>query len=90
MNTSEIDKPLTAEDYSQAMNFIGQNLLLALTQSVEKLPAPFRNRQVISQALSAFLTNVIYKQAPENQEACQEILAEINQLVKAQLDNISN
>lgn len=94
MNSSEINKPsqanaLNAEDYSRAMNFIGENLLSALTKAVEELPPSFRNRQLISQALSAFLTNIIYKQAPGNQEACQQMLDDISQLVKTQLNNIS-
>ncbi len=79
---------LTNEDYSKAMNFIGQNLLSALVQSVEKLPPPLRNSNVISQALSAFLANIIYKQFPGNPESCQHMLSSITKLVKMQLDNI--
>ncbi|KGP62503.1 hypothetical protein EP47_06255 [Legionella norrlandica] len=78
----------TPEDYAKAMNFIGQNLLSSLTQSVEKLPPQLRNLKVVSQALSAFLTNVIYKQFPENHESCQQMLSEISKLVSVQLNNI--
>lgn len=86
-NTQPVDT-LTAEDYSRAMNFIGQNLLSSLNQTVEKLPPHFRNRKVVSQALSAFLANVIYKQFPDNHELCQQMLDEITRIVKMQLDNI--
>lgn len=91
MNVDENNQPaeiLTNEDYSKAMNFIGQNLLSALVQSVEKLPPPLRNSNVISQALSAFLANIIYKQFPGNPDACQHMLNSIAKLVKMQLDNI--
>lgn len=86
-NTQSIDAP-TAEEYSKAMNFIGQNLWMNLTQSVEKLPPQLRNRKVVSQALSAFLANVIYKQFPENHDLCQQMLDDVTKLVKVQLDNI--
>lgn len=79
---------LTAEEYSKAMNFVGQHLLSALQQSVEQLPKPLRSRQLVAQALSAFLTNTIYKQYPDNQDACQYMLDEITKLVKAQLNSI--
>ncbi|WP_019217387.1 hypothetical protein [Legionella tunisiensis] len=80
---------LTAEDYSKAMNLLGQNLLSALTQSIEKLPQPLRNRKVVSQALSAFLANLIYKQFPEDQESRQQMLDELTTLIQVQLDGIS-
>ncbi|HAT1659336.1 TPA: hypothetical protein JBL19_15590 [Legionella pneumophila] len=79
---------LTTEDYSKAMNFIGQNLLSSLTQSVEKLPPQLRNRRLVCQALSAFLTNVIYKQFPEHRESCQQMLDDITKHVSMQLDKI--
>lgn len=85
--TQQGDAP-TAEEYSKAMNFIGQNLFAALVQSVEKLPQDVRNRKVISQALSAFLANVIYKQSPDNIESCQQMLDEIAKVVRMQLENI--
>lgn len=80
---------LTAEDYSKAMNLLGQNLMSALTQSIEKLPQPLRNRKVVSQALSAFLANLIYKQFPEDDESRQQMLDELTKLVQVQLDHIS-
>ncbi|PWY57622.1 hypothetical protein DGG96_00565 [Legionella qingyii] len=79
---------LTNEDYSKAMNFIGQNLLTSLVQSVEKLPPHFRSNNVISQALSAFIANIIYKQSPGNPESCQQMLDTLTKLVKTQLENL--
>ncbi|MDP3269289.1 MAG: hypothetical protein Q8M40_09605 [Legionella sp.] len=90
MNTdnNQKDNDVTAEDYSKAMNFIGQNLLTALKQSVEGLPPQLRNRKVVNQGLSAFLTNVIHKQFPDNYEFCQQMLDELTKLVRTQLDQI--
>ncbi|HBD9376171.1 TPA: hypothetical protein KLD42_003096 [Legionella pneumophila] len=85
---SQSGEAVTAEDYSRAMNFIGQNLLSSLTQSVEKLPPQFSNRRLVCQALSAFLTNVIYKQFPEQPESCQQMLDDITRHVSMQLDKI--
>ncbi|HHT0592414.1 TPA: hypothetical protein ACTXXA_000275 [Legionella anisa] len=82
-------KTLTNEDYSKAMNFIGQNLLSSLVQSIEKLPAHLRNSNVISQALSAFLANIIYKQFPDSPESCHQMMDAMTKLVKMQLDNYS-
>ncbi|KTD17400.1 hypothetical protein [Legionella jordanis] len=79
---------LTLEHYSKAMNFIGHNLLAALSQSVEKLPAQLRDNKVVFQGLSAFLANVIHKQFPKNPEFGYEVLDELNKLVKAQLDKL--
>lgn len=80
---------LTAEDYSKAMNFIAQNLLASLTQAVSNLPAHFQDRAVVSQALSAFLANVIYKQFPETPDACQTMLDDISKFVKVQLEHMA-
>jgi len=81
--TTEIDIP-TAEEYSQAMNFIGQTLFSSLVQCMEKLPPHFRNQKMIANSLSAFLVNVIYKQSSGNQASCQQMLDEIEKLVKLQ------
>jgi hypothetical protein len=78
----------TAEEYSQAMNFIGSNLFSSLVQSMEKLPPHFRNQKMVSNALSSFLVNVIYKQSSGNTDAVQQMLDEILKLVKIQLDSI--
>ncbi|KTC82291.1 hypothetical protein [Legionella cherrii] len=88
--TPQSVEALTNEDYSKAMNFIGQNLLSSLVQSVEKLPPHFRNSNVISQALSAFVANIIYKQSPENAESRQKMLEAMTNLVRMQLNNIPN
>ncbi|KTD02454.1 hypothetical protein OQJ19_04945 [Fluoribacter gormanii] len=91
MTIDESTRPaeaLTNEDYSKAMNFIGQNLLTSLVQSVEKLPPHLRSNNVISQALSAFIANIIYKQSPGNPESCQQMLDAITKLVKMQLENL--
>lgn len=85
-NTNTTDA-LTNEDYSKAMNFIGQNLLSSLVQSIEKLPPNLRSSNVISQALSAFLANIIYKQFPESPESCHKMMDAITSLVKMQLGN---
>jgi hypothetical protein len=86
-NTQEVDT-LAPEEYIKAMNFIGQNLLSSLVQSVEKLPQALRSPKVISQALAAFLTNVIYKQFPDDNESSQQMLDEISKFVRVQLENI--
>ncbi len=87
MNVNTESAP-TAEEYSQAMNFIGSNLFSSLVQSMEKLQPHFRNQKMISNALSSFLVNVIYKQSSGNTETSQQMLDEILQLVKIQLDSI--
>ncbi|STY28243.1 Uncharacterised protein [Legionella wadsworthii] len=90
MKIDENDKStLSNEDYTKAMNFIGQNLLAALVQSLEKLPPPLRDSNVISQALSAFLANIIHKQFPGDSTACQKMLEALNQLVKLRLESFS-
>ena len=78
----------TAEEYSQAMNLIGSSLFSSLVQSMEKLPPHFRNQKMVSNALSSFLVNVIYKQSSGNAVAIQQTLDEILKLVKIQLDSI--
>lgn len=80
---------LTHEEYTKAMNFIGQHLLAALAQSVEKLPQPLRKYKVVSQALSAFLANVIYKQFPEDAQAREEMHADLTELLSIQLGTLS-
>lgn len=87
VETSSIN-PAQAEEYGQAMNLIGQNLMAALVQSMNKIPAHCRNQRVVSQAVSAFLANIIYQQFPGNNDSCQQMLQEINQLVKIQLETI--
>lgn len=83
------NEALTAEDHSKAMNFIGQNLLTSLNQSVEKLSPQLRNPNVVFQALSAFMANVIYTQSRENKIPSQQILDKVTRLVQAQLDSVS-
>ncbi|MBA3536831.1 MAG: hypothetical protein H0T84_09510 [Tatlockia sp.] len=85
---SEKTQTITAEDYSKAMNFIAQNLLSSLVQSVEKLPSELSSRKVIAQALSAFLANVIYKQYPKDANSCQQMLDELSKLVQMQIDQM--
>ena len=87
MNVNTESAP-TVEEYSQAMNFIGSNLFSSLVQSMEKLQPHFRNQKMVSNALSSFLVNVIYKQTSGNTEAMQEMLDEILKLIKIQFDNI--
>jgi hypothetical protein len=79
---------ITVEDYSRAMNIIGQSLLSTLTQILEKLPQELRNKKVVTQGLSAFLANVIHKQSPDNQDLCKEMLAELTDFVLIQLENV--
>jgi len=87
MNVNTGSTP-TVEEYSQAMNLIGSNLFSSLVQSMEKLQPHFRNQKMVSNALSSFLVNVIYKQTSGNTEAMQEMLDEILKLIKIQFDNI--
>ncbi|CDZ78767.1 hypothetical protein BN59_03081 [Legionella massiliensis] len=85
---AENTEVLTAEDYNKAMNFIAQNLLSSLSQSMGALPQQLHNRKVVSQALAAFLTNIIYKQFPGDKDLSQEMLNEITEFVKLQLASI--
>lgn len=78
----------TVEEYSQAMNLIGSNLFSSLVQSMEKLQPHFRNQKMVSNALSSFIVNVIYKQSSGNTEKIHQMLDEILKLVKIQLDSI--
>lgn len=87
-NNGQTTPAQTVEDYSKAMNFIGQSLLSALSQILEQLPSELRNKKVVTQGLSAFLTNVIYKQSPNDQESCKEMLAELTNVVRVQLKNV--
>ncbi|KTD35668.1 hypothetical protein Lmor_1115 [Legionella moravica] len=87
MNVNTKSAP-TDEEYSQAMNLIGSNLFSSLVQSMEKLEPHFRNHKMVSNALSSFLVNVIYKQSSGNTETIQQMLDEILKLVKIQLDSI--
>lgn len=80
--------PLTAEDYSKAMNFIGQNLLSSLVETVQKLPPPLRNDDMVLQGLSAFLGNVLYKQFPEDAEARHQTFERFSRLVNVHLENM--
>lgn len=80
---------LRAEDYNQAMNLIAQNLLSSLSQTMKGLAQPFHNSKLVSQALAAFLTNVIYMQAPGNKDLSRQMLDEIAEFVKIQLASIA-
>lgn len=78
----------SVEEYSKAMNFVGQNLLSSLSQILGQLPSELRNKQIVTQGLSAFLANVIYQQSPNNQDLCNEMLNELTRLVRLQLENV--
>lgn len=80
---------INVEEYTRAMNFIGQNLLATLGQAVDKLPQTLRNEKVISQALAAFLTNVVYKYSPHELSASQNMLEQITNTVQVQLKQIA-
>ncbi|KTD71244.1 hypothetical protein [Legionella tucsonensis] len=49
------------------------------------LPPHFRSSNVIAQALSAFLANLIYKQFPESPELGHQMIDAIVKLVKMQI-----
>ncbi|MBA2656285.1 MAG: hypothetical protein H0U70_04785 [Tatlockia sp.] len=85
---TQVNNALTEEDYSRAMNFIGQQLLSSLTQTLEKLSPSLRNRAVVSQGLAAFLANVIHKQFPNDFEICEQMLAEFSKNTDIQLKQI--
>jgi hypothetical protein len=80
---------LSSEDYNQAMNYIGQNLLSSLVKITDNLPAPLRNKDVVMQGLAAFLSNVVCKQCPQDREARQLMLAQLSKLVGMHLENIA-
>lgn len=86
---SQLNNELTEEDYSRAMNFIGQNLLASLTQTVEQLSPELRNRKVVAQGLAAFLANVIHKQFPQEPELCSKMLEEFSAQVRVHLELVS-
>lgn len=80
---------LSPEDYTKAMNMVGQNLLNALVQAMQNVPTPLRSNELVMQGLAAFLSNVLYKQFPQNKEARQQGLEHFTKLVAAHLANIS-
>lgn len=79
---------LSQEDYSKAMNHIGQNLVSSLTKSVQELPSSLQSKNVVSQALASFLANVIYRQFPEDKETRQQFNSRLHELVQTHLDSI--
>jgi hypothetical protein len=79
---------ISTDEYSQAMNFLGQNLYNALMQSMQQLDPQFRSQTMVSNALSAFLLNIFYKQAEGNREKCEQQLDEIVKLIHLQLESI--
>lgn len=81
---------LTEKDYNHAMNLVGQNLLKNLSESVNQLPQPLRDHKVIAQSLSAFLANVILKQAGTHADNQQKMLADLVGLVNHHLKSIAN
>lgn len=87
--TSNVQHAPSPEEFSKAMNFIGQNLLSTLIQSIQELPAPLRNNEMVLQGLAAFLSNVIHKQWPDNKEARKETLDRFTKIVNAHLANIA-
>lgn len=80
---------LPPDAYPKAMNFIGQNLLTSLVQTMQNLPPPLRSNEVVVQALAAFLGNVIHKQYPQDGEACQQMLERLTKLVRVHLADIA-
>ncbi|KTD61438.1 hypothetical protein [Legionella spiritensis] len=92
MTASDTTKPadkLTQEDYSQAMNLIGQNLFTALTQSVDKLQPSLRNNNVVFQALAAFLANIVHKQFPDNRDSSKKVIDDLAKLIHLHLDSVA-
>ena len=79
---------ISQEEYSQAMNFLGQNLYNALMQSMEQLEPQFRTQKMVTNALSAFLVNIVYKQAQGDKEKCEQQLDEIVKLIGLQIESI--
>lgn len=90
MTTKEIvqDNSLTPEDYSNAMNTIGQSLLNTLIETISHLPQAMRNNEMAIQGMAAFLGNAIYKQFPEDQEARQKTFERLMTLVSMHIANI--
>ncbi|KTD78804.1 hypothetical protein [Legionella waltersii] len=76
------------EELNQAMNTIGQQLFQSLSESVQKLPQPLRKGKIVNQALAAFLTNVIYRQFPEDKQARELTIDQLLAFVKQHLAQI--
>ncbi len=93
MNPNQENTPTesqaTVEMYSNAMNFIGQNLLTALTQSLERLPANCRNTKVVTNGLAAFISNVIFKQAKGDEALCPKMLEDITKIIHVQFEQFA-
>lgn len=82
------DYSLSQEAYGKAMNFIGQNLLTSLVETMQNLPPPLRNNEIALQGLAAFLSNVIHKQFPEDPESRHQLLGRLTRLISTHLDSI--
>jgi hypothetical protein len=76
------------EEYNQAMNSIGQQLYKSLTDSVQKLPEHLRKGKIVNQALAAFLTNVIYRQFPDDKQARELTIDQLMAFIKLHLEQI--
>ena len=85
----EVQQNLTDEDYSQAMNVIGQNLYSSLAQSIDELPEYMRSKDLVMQALSGFVANIIHQQAPTDPDSCQETLKQVNEIIQMHLTSMN-
>jgi glutaredoxin 2 len=86
--TQETLDAATEQEYSQAINTIGQHLFQALSQTVQSLPQHLRNARIVNQALAAFMTNAIAKQFPEDKDARIQTMTKLSELVNLHLNSI--
>lgn len=80
---------LNHEEYSKAMNSIGQNLLASLTETMQNLAPPLQTKEVAIQGLAAFLTNFLHRQAPKDSDARLQMHDRLNKIIQAHLASIS-
>lgn len=80
---------LSADDYAQAMNLIGQNMYGALAQTMQGLHPAMRNNQMVIQGLAAFFSNILQQQAPDDEGLRQHMLDHFTSVVKTHLQQFN-
>jgi hypothetical protein len=82
------DTKFKPEDYTKAMNEIGQNLLNALSNTAATMPAQLRTTDMIMQGVATFLANVLHRQFPKDVASRDQLHEYLTHLVSKQLSTI--
>lgn len=90
MNKNNETTDLTPEDYGQAMNHIGENLLKSLGTTIQALAPSLQNTEVVMQGLAAFLVNVLYQQFPQDENVRLQVLEHLTKIIKQHLTQATN